>query len=163
MSSGKANPKQHSADDSSGIQGVQVVPLPVFRDDRGAVSRMLRATDPHFVSFGEIYFSTINRNITKAWKNHKTVTANYACVHGRVRFVLYDSRPGSPTEGRVLEVEIGSDAYALVVVPPGVWNGFHGLASPASIVASCSTEVYDPEEFERIDPDDPLIPYRWPE
>lgn len=145
------------------IEGVKIIPLKIFSDDRGSVAHMLRFTDPHFIHFGEIYFSTINHGVTKAWKNHKTVTAKYACIHGNVRFVMYDSRADSPTRGELVEANIGPDNHALVVVPPGVWNGFRGFGSPFSIVASCSTEVYDPNEFERIEPDSDRIPYRWPE
>lgn len=145
------------------IEGVKIVPLKIFSDERGSVSRMLRCSDPHFIRFGEIYFSTINHGVTKAWKNHKTVTANYACIYGEVRFVMYDGRENSPSMGEFVEINTGPDSYSLVVVPPGVWNGFHGLGEPFSIVASCSTEVYNPDEFERIEPDSSSIPYQWPE
>jgi len=145
------------------IEGVKIVPLKIFSDERGSVSHMLRYSDPYFIRFGEIYFSTINSGVTKAWKNHKTVTANYACIYGEVRFVMYDGRENSPTRGQFVEINTGPDNYSLVVVPPGVWNGFHGFGEPLSIVASCSTEVYNPAEFERIEPDSSSIPYRWPE
>lgn len=144
------------------IEGVKVIPLQTFSDERGAVCHMLKTSDPHFIHFGEIYFSTINKGVTKAWKNHRTVTANYACVFGEVQFVMVDGRDDSPTSGNILEVVIGPDNHALIVVPPGVWNGFHGLGEPNSIVASCATETYDPDEFERIEPNSNRIPYQWP-
>ena len=51
---------------------------------------MLKETDPHFVRFGEIYFSTVFPGVVKAWKNHRRMDANYACVHGRIKVVLHD-------------------------------------------------------------------------
>ena len=45
---------------SQRIQGVKVVPLRQIRDERGAVYHMLKATDAHFLHFGEIYFSTVH-------------------------------------------------------------------------------------------------------
>ena len=42
------------------IEGVQLIPLQRLPDQRGAVSHMLKATDPHFVRFGEIYFSSVH-------------------------------------------------------------------------------------------------------
>ena len=36
------------------IQGVQVIPLKQIPDDRGTVYHMLKATDPHFLRFGEV-------------------------------------------------------------------------------------------------------------
>lgn len=143
------------------IAGVQVVPLKRIADDRGAVLHMLRATDPHFRGFGEIYFSSVYPGVVKAWKNHRRLTANYACVHGRIRIVLYDDREDSSTRGELLEVAIGPDEHALVVIPPGIWHGFQGLGEPVSILANCATEPSSPDELDRRDPTSPGIPYQW--
>ena len=53
------------------------------------------------------------------------------------------------------------DNYALVIVPPGVWHGFQGLADPISILANCATEPHDPKELLRMDPFTSEIPYSW--
>ena len=143
------------------IAGVQVVPLERIADDRGAVLHMLRATDPHFRGFGEIYFSSVYPGVVKAWKNHRRLTANYACVHGRIRIVLYDDREDSSTRGELLEVVVGPDEHALVVIPPGIWHGFQGLGEPVSILANCATEPSSPDELDRRDPTSSAIPYQW--
>ena len=72
------------------IHGVQVVPLRRIVDDRGAVSLMLKSTDPWFAGFAEIYFSSVHPGVVKAWKRHRRMTVHYACMHGRVRVVLWD-------------------------------------------------------------------------
>ena len=149
------------APDDPGIEGVTLVSPPTFPDDRGAVYRMLRRTDDHFPGFGEIYFSSVYEGVVKAWKRHRSLVGSYVCVHGRVRMVLYDDREKASSRGTLAEIEMGPDRYRLVVVPPGVWNGFVGLASPVSVMANCASEVYDPAEFDRIDPHDERIPYRW--
>ena len=77
------------------IDGVQVVPLRRIPDERGTVLHMLRRTDPHFIEFGEIYFSTVYRGIVKGWHRHEEMTLNYACVYGRIKLVVYDDREGS--------------------------------------------------------------------
>lgn len=145
----------------TGIEGVELIPLGAFPDDRGTVFRMLRVSDPHFRGFGEIYFSSVYPGVVKAWKRHHSLTASYVCVHGLVRMVLFDERPTSGSRGRVAEVLLGPSEYRLLIVPPGVWNGFVGLAEPLSIVANLASEEYDPAEFDRIDPHAPEIPYRW--
>ena len=122
---------------------------------------MLRSSDPHFAGFGEIYFSSVYPGVVKAWKNHTRMTANYACIHGRIKVVLYDDREGSPTAGGILEVFIGPEEYALVVIPPGVWHGFQGVADPVSILANCATEPSDPDELERRDVRSDDVPYDW--
>lgn len=142
---------------------MQVVPLTRIADERGAVLHMLRSTDPHFAGFGEIYFSTVYPGVVKAWKNHSRMTANYACVHGRIKVVVYDDREGSSTAGGLLEVFIGPEEHALVVIPPGVWHGFQGVAEPVSILANCATEPSDPDELERRDARSDEVPYDWGE
>lgn len=147
--------------DHTRIEGVHIVPLRQFPDARGAVYHMLKATDPHFRQFGEIYFSTVYPGVVKAWKRHRRATVNYACVFGRLKLVLFDERDSSPTTGTLVELVLGPDAYSLVVVPPGVWNGFQGLSHPLAILANCATEPYDPSEFARLEPTDHHIPYVW--
>jgi dTDP-4-dehydrorhamnose 3,5-epimerase len=122
---------------------------------------MLRSDDPHFVEFGEIYFSSVYRGVVKAWKNHTRLTANYACVHGRIKIVLWDDREHSPSRGGLMDVTVAPDEYSLVVVPPGIWHGFQGLAEPLSILANCATEPHDQDEFERLEAHAHEIPYDW--
>ena len=39
------------------IDGVSIVPLRQIVDERGKIMHMMKSTDPHFIKFGEIYFS----------------------------------------------------------------------------------------------------------
>jgi len=143
------------------IQGVEIVPLRRIPDERGTIFHMLRSTDPHFQKFGEIYFSTVYKGIVKGWHRHRGMTLNYACLEGRIKLVLYDDRPGSPTLGELQEIFLGPDAYALVIIPPEVWNGFKGMSDPYAIVANCCTEPHDPARSTRLDPFKNTIPYDW--
>jgi dTDP-4-dehydrorhamnose 3,5-epimerase len=143
------------------IAGVQVVPLRRIPDERGTIMHMLRASDPHFIQFGEIYFSTVYREVVKGWHRHREMTLNYACVFGRIKLVLYDDREDSPTRGDLQEIFLGPDNHALVVIPPEVWNGFKGMSDPFAIVANCCTHAHDPSRSSRLDPFDNHIPYDW--
>lgn len=143
------------------IDGVLVVPLRRIPDERGTVMHMLRRTDPHFSEFGEIYFSTVYPGIVKGWHRHREMTLNYACVHGRVKLVLFDDRDGSPSNGELMEIFLGPDNYSLVQIPPGVWNGFKGLGEEQAIVANCATHPHDPSRSDRLDPFENDIPYDW--
>jgi dTDP-4-dehydrorhamnose 3,5-epimerase len=145
----------------SQIEGVKVVPLRRIPDERGTIYHMLRATDDHFVQFGEIYFASVYDGIVKGWHRHREMTINYACVHGRIKLVLFDERDGSSTHGALTEVFLGPDNHSLVVIPPGVWTGFKGMCAPSSIVANCCTHVHDPSLSDRLDPFDNHIPYDW--
>ena len=124
---------------------------------------MLRRDDPHFIEFGEIYFSTIYRGVIKGWHRHRDMTLNYACVFGRIKLVIYDDREDSPTRGSIREQFLGPDHYALVQIPPGLWNGFKGMSDPHAIIANCCTHAHDPsaKRTDRLDPLENDIPYDW--
>lgn len=143
------------------IEGVKVTPLTQILDERGKIMHMLRSSDEHFQNFGEIYFSTVEPGAIKGWHIHSKMILNYAVPHGKIKFVIYDDRAESATRGVVQELFLGPENYCLVTVPPGVWNGFKGVATSASIVANCSSIPHDPDEIDRLDPFDPSIPYRW--
>jgi dTDP-4-dehydrorhamnose 3,5-epimerase len=143
------------------IEGVAIRPLRQIPDERGKVMHMLRADDPHFDEFGEIYFSVVEAGAIKAWHLHSRMTINYAVPHGRIKLVIYDDREGSATRGEVQEVFLGDANYALVTVPPQVWNGFKGLGEHHAIVANCATIPHDPDEIVRLDPFSDRIPYDW--
>ena len=86
------------------IEGVKIIPLKQIVDERGKVMHMLKATDPHFLKFGEIYFSCAWPGTVKAWHLHKSMTMNNAVISGRAKLVLYDGRDGSPTKGMLREI-----------------------------------------------------------
>jgi dTDP-4-dehydrorhamnose 3,5-epimerase len=143
------------------IEGVKVIPLRRIADERGTIFHMMKATDPHFERFGEIYFSSVYKGVVKGWHRHREMTLNYACVNGRVKCALFDEREGSKSFGALMEVYLGPDSYNLLVIPPGVWNGFKGLADPDSLVANCCSHAHDPSRSSRLDPFKNHIPYDW--
>jgi len=143
------------------IEGVLLHPLKQIPDERGKIMHMLKSTDPHFEKFGEIYFSCVYPGVVKGWHRHSRMTLNYAVVTGLIKMVLYDDREGSPTHGQVEEIFLGESNYALLKVPPMVWNGFKGVGVQPAIIANCATIPHDPKEIERVDPFTPAIPYDW--
>lgn len=142
------------------IHGVLLTPLRQIVDERGKIMHMLRSDAPHFQQFGEIYFSGVHRGAIKAWHIHQEMTLNYAVPIGKIKMVLYDDRPDSPTRGELMELFLGPDNYQLVTVPPLVWNGFKGVAEE-SLVANCATIPHRADEIDRLSPFDLRIPYDW--
>ena len=144
------------------IEGVKVVPLRQIPDERGTVMHMLKRTDPHFLRFGEIYFTTVHPGVVRGWHKHGRMTLNYACVYGRIKLVLYDDRDGSVTRGEVMEQFLGpANDYQLVQIPTNVWNSFKGLGEETSILANCATEPHTKDFTLSSDPFDRSIPYDW--
>lgn len=143
------------------IDGVKVIPLRQIVDERGKIMHMLKATDPHFMRFGEIYFSCAWPGAIKGWHIHKAMTLNNALISGRAKLVLYDGRPDSPTHGELMEIFLGDDNYCLVQIPPGIANGYKAYGDRLAIMANCATLPHEPDEIIRIDPFTGEIPYDW--
>lgn len=143
------------------INGVKIVPLRQIVDERGKIMHMLKATDEHFIAFGEIYFSCAWPGTIKAWHIHRSMTVNNAVISGRAKLVMYDLRPDSPTMGELQEVFLGEDNYVLVQIPPGVANGYKAYGDKLVILANAATEPHDPSEMARMDPNTTEIPYDW--
>ncbi|PIQ84400.1 MAG: dTDP-4-dehydrorhamnose 3,5-epimerase [Candidatus Omnitrophica bacterium CG11_big_fil_rev_8_21_14_0_20_63_9] len=145
------------------IKGVLTKPLKVIPDERGRLFEMLRCDEPVFRKFGQVYCTTVNYGVVKGWHYHKKQYDNFICVHGMIKLVAYDSRPGSPTRGVVNEFFIGTHQPLLVQIPPGVLHGFKGLSHPDATVINVSTEPYHhakPDEF-RVAPHSGDVPYDW--
>ena len=143
------------------IDGARVVPLARIPDERGTILHMLRATDPHFIAFGEIYFSTVYRDVVKGWHRHREMTLSYACPFGRVKLVLYDERDGSPTFG---ELDRGVPRPRRLRAGPGPARRVErvqGHERPPRRRGQLRTHPHDPSRSERIDPFDNQIPYDW--
>ena len=143
------------------IEGIERRPLRQILDERGKILHMLRSDAPHFDQFGEIYFSFVHSGVIKGWHRHKLMTLNYAVPIGKIKLVLFDDREGSPSKGEIMEIFTGPEDYQLITIPPMVWNGVKGVGDTTSIIANCATLPHEPEEIERLDPFDPVIPYDW--
>lgn len=143
------------------IDGVKIIPRARIPDERGSIYHFLRADDPSFIAFGEIYFSKVYRNVIKGWHWHEQMVLNYYVPFGSIKLVLFDDRDGSPTKGELQEIVLGEDNWAHVVVPTKVWNGFKGMSDPFALVANCATIPHRKDEIRRMDPFDTRIPYDW--
>ena len=143
------------------IDGVKIIRLQQFVDERGKIMHMLKATDEHFIAFGEIYFSCAWPGTVKAWHVHQTMTVNNAVISGRAKLVMYDMREDSATRNELQEVYLGEDNYLLVQIPPGIANGYKAYGDKMVILANAATEPHDPDEMIRLDPFTAEIPYDW--
>jgi len=143
------------------IQGIFIKHLDKIPDERGAIYHMLRADDPIFEGFGEVYFSLVYPGVIKGWHLHKKMILNYAVIQGMIKLVLYDDRADSSTRGNLMEIFMGEENYLLVKIPKMIWNGFKGIGTKTAVVANCASLPHDPEEIIRLDPFSNKIPYDW--
>lgn len=137
------------------IDGVYVVPLEAHCDDRGYLMEILRAVDPHYTKFGQVYFvGDMVRGTVRAFHKHEVLWDWFFISHGSAKFGFRDDRPESPTYGVMDTVITGTRNPGLVVVPPGVYHGWMSLEDDTQLV-SIASEVYNrqkPDEV-RVPPD----------
>jgi dTDP-4-dehydrorhamnose 3,5-epimerase len=144
------------------IAGVHVKPLKLVADERGYLMEMLRADDPFFSAFGQVYVSATYPGVVKAWHYHKVQTDHFVCIAGMVKLVLIDTRPDSPTRDAVNEFFLGDQNRALVQVPNLVYHGWKCIGPEMALVVNVPSEVYrydNPDEF-RAEAHG-VLPYDW--
>ena len=144
------------------IDGASTRPLRVVPDERGWLMEVLRADDPEFSAFGQVYVSATYPGVVKAWHFHKEQVDHFACVSGMVKLVLIDTREGSPTKDLVNEFFLGDQNPSLVRVPNGVYHGWKCISLTPSLVINVPDKPYNraaPDEH-RLDPHGTLE-YDW--
>ena len=151
------------------IDGVIVKPLKLIPDDRGFLMEILRADDPVFERFGQVYITGCKEGVAKAWHYHKEQTDHFVCVSGKALVVLYDERRDSPTTGEVNEFILEGPPCQerdplLIKIPPGLVHGFTACDCPEARIVNIPTLPYrykDPDEY-RYPWNSKEIPYNWP-
>ncbi|HBV96295.1 MAG: dTDP-4-dehydrorhamnose 3,5-epimerase [Peptococcaceae bacterium BICA1-7] len=145
------------------IQGVQLRQLKIIPDERGFLMEMLRCDWPEFDRFAQSYVTMCYPGLYKAWHFHEKQWDHFVCISGMSRVVLYDSRTGSPTEGKLNIFHLGVLNPTLLKIPPLVHHGFTAEGNQPSMIINFPTELYDyanPDEI-HFPWDDPSIPYNW--
>jgi len=135
------------------IKDAAFTPLVAHTDDRGYVIEVLRATDPHYTKFGQVYLvGDFARGVIRAFHKHERLWDWFFISHGAAKFVLVDDRANSPSHGEMNIFVTGVRNPALIAVPPGVYHGWMALEDDTQMT-SIASEVYDRDE-----PDEVRIP-----
>lgn len=145
------------------IDGVEARQANVLPDQRGRLGEIMRADDPWFEKFGQIYFTTTYPGVVKAWHYHKIQTDHFYVAKGLVKIGLYDDRKDSKTYGTVNQVYLGEHCPGMVKIPPGVYHGWMCASDTEAYIINLTTEMYnysEPDEH-RLEPHDNHIPYDW--
>ncbi len=145
------------------INGVETRRAKVLTDERGRLGEIMRADDPWFKKFGQVYFTTTYPGVVKAWHYHKKQTDHFYVIKGTVKIALHDARKDSPTHRTVNELYLGEHCPGLVKIPPGVQHGWMCVGVTEAYIANIVSEMYDyknPDEY-RTDAHENDIPYDW--
>lgn len=149
------------------LDGVLVLEPVVHRDDRGFFLETYHA-DKYRDAGVPLAFVQDNhsrsvrgtlRGLHAQWRKPQGKLVR--CLDGAIWDVAVDMRRGSPTWARWFGVELTSDNFKQIYVPPGFLHGFVVLSETAEVEYKC-TDVYDPGGELGVAWDDPEIGIEWP-
>jgi dTDP-4-dehydrorhamnose 3,5-epimerase len=145
------------------IHDVVIKKLVTHSDDRGYFREVVRADDQLLSHFGQSSITKTYPGVIKAFHWHHLQDDIWYVVDGMARVVLYDRRPGSPTEGVTQVVYAGEDNPVVILIPIGVAHGYQVLGNKPVVLFYHVTQAYDPQrpDEQRIPFDDPQIGFDW--
>lgn len=147
------------------IHGVKFKELATHVDDRGYVCEMYDSRwDWHPDPLVFSYVFTIRPGLVKGWGLHKKHEDRYFILFGRVKIVLYDSRPDSPTKGMVSEIYLSEYNRRIMNIPIGVWHADENVGETEAVIVNYPTICYDhkdPDKY-RLPLNTKEIPYQFP-
>ncbi len=123
--------------------------LNIIEADSGSVYHGVKNTDNGFTNFGEVYFSSVKKDKTKAWKLHKEMTLNLFVPIGSVQFCFVDGREKSKTYNENYGIILSQNPYLRLTVPPGLWFGFRGISEGLNFICNVADIPHDPDEVLR--------------
>ena len=146
------------------IEGVVSRPALTHVDERGT---MCEVYDPAWgaVDFPLVTVSlyTIRPGMTKGWVVHREQDDRNFLTRGRVKWVLYDDRPNSPTYRQISELHVSEYNRQLVVIPRGVFHAVQNVGDVEAIIVDMPSVRYNhenPDKY-RLPLNNDLIPYRF--
>lgn len=149
------------------IPDVKVITPQIFGDSRGYFLETYKDTDFEAAGIRGPFVQDNESSSAKGvlrglhfQKNH-TQGKLVRVTSGRVLDVAVDVRPGSPTFGQYVSVELDAESKKMFWIPQGFAHGFLVLSDQATFTYKC-TDVYDPSSEGGIPWNDPALAIDWP-
>jgi dTDP-4-dehydrorhamnose 3,5-epimerase len=131
------------------LYGMIKTDLKIISTNSGSVYRGLKITDKGFKKFGEVYFSSVKKDVIRAWKLHKEMTLNLFVPVGAVQFCFLDVRERSNTFNKAFKIVLSQNPYCRLTVPSGIWFGFQGVSDGLNLICNIADLPHDPNEMLR--------------
>lgn len=147
------------------IDGLIIKKLKVNLDERGKLFEIVRIDDETIKTYlgkiKQVYCTTANPGVVKAWHLHHKQTDCMCCVKGNLKLVLHDTRKDSPTKGMTTICYIGEDNPLMVIIPPNVYHGFKGISEEPSIIINTTNQCYNPKNPDEYRKPWDFFDYEW--
>ena len=144
------------------IDGVKILERYAFGDERGEVMHIMKRSDENFQKFGDVYCSTVRKEVVKGWNYHKEATINFTVIRGLIKLVLFDTREKSSTKNEKCIFSLGIDNYSSISVPPKIWYAFKGQSQKKAYIINFMNLPYNPNELLKMDAHEKeIINHKW--
>jgi dTDP-4-dehydrorhamnose 3,5-epimerase len=150
------------------IEGVWVAESPIWSDDRGFFREWFKSEDLKTATGRDFGIEQANISLSSSGTLrgiHYSIAPRgqakwVTCVSGAIKDVIVDIRPGSPTFGNWVEVELRGDSGKAVLISEGLGHGFIALEDNTAVAYLVSTPFSPSHEYE-INPLDKKIAINW--
>lgn len=139
------------------ISGVEMRRLVRMADGRGDLCVLMSDRFGESYRTPHVYLVTAAARSIRAWVYHKRQSDRLAFTVGRLRIVLCDLRPGSPTHGVVNVIDAGAANRLLLTIPPFVVHAVQNPGDEDAFFVNMPTRAYDP-----ANPDKSRLPFDYP-
>lgn len=140
--------------------GVSLWPLAFHADDRGGLAEIFRLEWKSGVEPVQWNLARSRANVLRGVHLHLKHWDYVIVLEGRARFGLMDLRPGSPSEGLSVAVDLGGESLTGIAIPPGVAHGFYFFDT--SIHLYGVSDYWDREDELGCRWNDPGLAIDWP-
>lgn len=144
------------------IKDVVVRPTATHVDERGELSEMLsKSWGVHPAPIEHVYMVLVRPGRMKGWVYHKVQSDRIFSVMGAIKYVLWDTRPDSPTYGMINEIFLSERNRGLLVIPPLVVHAVQNVGDVDAYFVNMPTVPYlhdQPDKY-RVPPEE--VPYNF--
>lgn len=141
------------------MEDVSLSELQQISSFKGDIFHALKVTDESYQGFGEAYFSFVAEGSVKGWKCHTKMVLNLVVPQGKIKFVIFDDRKDSETQGEYKEVVLSPKNYKRLTIAPNLWVAFQGCGQEVNMLLNIASIPHDPNESFNRDINE--IPYDW--
>ena len=112
----------------------------VKKNFKGDVYKILSSSSKIYKGFGELYITTLNKNISKGWNFHKRMTLNLFVIKGKVKFYLKKNN-------KLVKKTLSENKNEILTIKPKVWVKIVNLADEKSKLINFANLKYNQNEI----------------
>ena len=130
------------------IEDVLVSDLKIIDVPGGDVLHAMKREEQGYSGFGEVYFSTVEPTVIKAWKRHREMIMNLVVPIGEIRFVIVDDRDKARSSQTYFEITLSRKNYNVLLYPRCLGR-FSRHGNSTSMLLNIASIPHDPNESDQ--------------